>query len=474
MKNSSFSIIKVIVLSALLLMWNVIKGAVSPSGLMQEEPLQKTETIDRHRSRGIKNFTRIVKEVIADNMSMRKHSTKPGIEKVGDFPIEDFPEYITQLLLQNRCYPRSDLVWCLIDRGIINIPVTDRKYIRVKNLEESVGSPPKQCTILIGVVKPQAMADSDKVISGNESVTWLYLFKETTSQEELQGISAAYQYMQDRNIKQNGYRLKFAWHEKLWKGPETYFELLHCAQGKLLHDYECECFSGLLSRWGINLTFDKKGKIFLGEDPQYLKKYEDLKSAYFGFGSVIGKFFKLYQATTPVVNGELFSIPRLDPHEYNIFFDYKTKTIWWVDLEQIGPSYYQNEQEDTGAGASQMQVMVPKTIDFCKPLRELALFDGALNPPFKEAVDRLFPNYKTDDAIMRTLIDERNRMFNIVREVQEAFTDVFISNWASEYDRAMLRDYFKRAWIYPYSTPAQCFQDTSSPFIFANLHFVPK
>lgn len=107
------------------------------------------------------------------------------------------------------------------------------------------------------------------------------------------------------------YRLKLAWHERLFHDVTNgkYYELLHAAKGKILSD----CF-----KFSVNDNFEAQGV-----------DWSEALEAYRAFGAVLGALFK----ERKINYRNDYS---LDIKPDNLFFDQSTNTITWIDLEWLG------------------------------------------------------------------------------------------------------------------------------------------
>ncbi len=135
-------------------------------------------------------------------------SSQPNIGTVKkQYPVEPFETSKfapnIEALIIARQSSMLDIVGLLVTNGAIPLP--SGSEVVLKDLTNETTGRARQSIILIGV----------KIAPKAEPV-WLYIFKETSDGQELQGVHNAYQMLKKPNIEQNGYRLKFAWHEKLW------------------------------------------------------------------------------------------------------------------------------------------------------------------------------------------------------------------------------------------------------------------
>jgi hypothetical protein len=340
-------------------------------------------------------------------------------------------------------------------------------------------------------------------------------------------------------IEHNGYKLRFAWHEKLWcfkgatntgfRSTDRYFELLRAAKGvslesivnsfydfskyavnseSVVYDRENQCpindetskyhedfyslrreaakgnksLRYMLCRELIEY-FSKKSPV--GPEEIKLKEFIDkfnvqetrgylshflldgtffynfeavtqLIEAYRAFGSVLGKYLKPFQKSShPVESGKLFETPELDPHANNIFYDASSKTVTWIDLQKTGEDFVK-PKKDTYT-----------TIGYANHIIFGCFFyPGCRNQLFKNGLEFFFPDYETNPNLKIKLLEERDKLFNAVRGILEAFVEGFASNWETKEDKKLLREHFKERWHFPYSTPAEFFTNADEPFVF--------
>ncbi len=152
----------------------------------------------------------------------------------------------------------------------------------------------------------------------------------THSREEAFWINKAYEdcrfpliraVVTETSEKVRPYKLRFAWHEEIFRSGCRHFELLHSAPGMSLQNFYREFGS-------LNLDLNLDGSIsgankFLDES-----KWDLIQEAYEAWGATLGSFF--------TVNDLPLGHEGLDCHYKNIFYDSKSKTITMIDLEALG------------------------------------------------------------------------------------------------------------------------------------------
>ncbi len=146
--------------------------------------------------------------------------------------------------------------------------------------------------------------------------------------------------------------------------------------------------------------------------------------AYEALGAVVGGLFKKHNLD--------LSTKALDLHHNNIFFNELTNTITWIDLEMLG-----DHLSGGLPGLESTLAYALKDIQLSTFLKEL--HNGA----------RIFyPD--ADELTIRLLKQERDRLFNNIRELYESFADAFIQNYNPS-DAQHIKAYFKEKFIYPYN-----------------------
>lgn len=179
-----------------------------------------------------------------------------------------------------------------------------------------------------------------------------------------------------------------------------------------------------------------------------------LKKAYKALGNVLGKYAKQYQINQHPIDedGKIFSMPALDPHGNNIFYDEALKTITWIDLQKTGEYFLEGNQDNYEL----LNYALHKVFGNF-------FYSGYRGQFFKNGVELFFPTRNSE--LEATLIEQRNQLFDDIKPVIEAFYDGFISNWSDYQDRQMLKDYFYKKNKFYHKQPTDVF-DSSDPFVF--------
>jgi hypothetical protein len=397
-----------------------------------------------------------------------------------------------------------------IEQGLI--PGMNAINLFVKDSTSDAAGQNKQQIILIGKNmpngKPKIIYILKKISVGNNRDF------SGNIKNEISGIKSAYQnWNKDKTknrldfginatvLNQGGtskiYKLKLAWHERIFhdrSNPKVYYELLHAAQGKLMETYvkmpiiyskyfnsetkepvldaelkvdiayrtviydseiEDELYEHITKNIsGIEdfnqMVVDRKldqNKGFVKHLRAFFEKYrvassgktlkftencavlvetdwEKTRIAYEALGAVVGGLFKKHNLD--------LGTKALDLHHNNIFFNELTNTITWIDLEMLGDHL-------SGGLPGRESTLVYALKD--------KLLSTFLNE-FHNGARIFYPD--ADEHTIRLLKQERNRLFNNIRELYESFADAFIQNYNPS-DAQRIKAYFKEKFIYPYN-----------------------
>ena len=197
--------------------------------------------------------------------------------------------------IDTKGLPIIDFIERLIREG--KIPAMSLEDLYVKDITASTVGTSKEQIILIGYQKSEAAATATAEETNAPRI--VYVLKKINvnvgkGENELQNITDAYLYWQKENkedavIKtKNGYTLKLSWHERLFHNTsdDTYYELLHAAQGRLLADSEKELvkkakFQGLLNLDTFQKASDAEYEQYQRISEKTFKNWDEfLKTAY--------------------------------------------------------------------------------------------------------------------------------------------------------------------------------------------------